>query len=419
MKTKEKTRYLKKAQYYHTQGELEKAVTFYARAALYANQNYDILSKMAKCLSLQGKFKQSLDIHLFLALKYPKRHQGDGFYILKNKLRTHINRTQDLDLCQYSINILEKISSLLENKTKAYYILSDLYWCNNQKDKALEVKSIAANEWAIREKKSQGKVSYPKSEPSKKLPDFLVLGAQKTGTTALYSYIVEHPDIYPSIIKEIFYFNTDLYTNGIDWYKSHFPMFDSQNYLTGEATAKYFNSGVAAKRIAKDLPDSKFIFIVRNPAERAISDYYMKVRNGMEKRTIEQAILSEIDFLKNTENVSYVNPGKRYSSKHNGYVLYGMYYFFLKKYLDRLSREKLIIIDSSDLRSNHQETLSKIFYFLGVSSLESKQRSKKVNVGSYSKESESYTKINRELTDFYKPYNSMLEELTGMKFSWE
>ena len=409
---------LDKAKEHHKLGEHDKAVNFYLQAAIESpNNNYDILSRMARCLSFQKKFKQALDIHLFLAAKYPQYHQGDGLYILKNGLRTKITKTNNYKLCENAIKILEKIALLINNKTKVNDVLSDLYWCLGDKKKAVRVKSLAANEFALRSKKELSDHSIEESDGSH-VPDFMVIGPQKTGTTALYSYLVKHPNIYTAIEKEIFYFNTDLYNNGVDWYGSHFPNFQNKEYLTGEATAKYFNSPDAAYRIIKDLPRLKIIFILRDPAARAISDYYMKVRNGIEKRSLSTAISEEIAILNSHRDQDLSTIDNKTLSNQKRYVLSGVYYFFIKRYLDNLDQNQCLILESSDLKKNHDAVLERVYKFLKVDNYLADGNKQQVNVGKYSKKDREYQDTYQQLTEFYQPYNKLLSDLTTMEFPW-
>lgn len=410
----------KKAKKHHADGKLNKAVSLYMKATMSSSDNYDTISRMTRCLSFQKKFKLALDAHLFLAVKYPQYHQGDSFYILKNDLRTHINKKKNYKLCQYAIDILEKIAQLLHNKTKVYDVLSDLYWCIGEKDKAVKTKSLASREFALRAKNSLQELENSETIAHGCLPNFMVIGPQKTGTTALYSFLIKHPDIYSSIQKEIFYFNTDLYNNGIDWYQSHFPVFSNKKYLTGEATAKYFNSLIAAQRIGKDLPLLKIIFILRDPAARAISDYYMKVRNGLEKRSLSDAIASEIKILQNYDDAELVNVSNQELPIPKRYVHSGLYYFFLKEYISQFASEQFLILESSNLKNNCDRVLQEVFTFLGVDNYSKVQNkaSQQVNVGVYSKKDKLYQDTYQKLTDFYQPYNKMLQELTEIKFPW-
>jgi len=131
------------------------------------------------------------------------------------------------------------------------------------------------------------------------IPDFLIIGFPKCGTTSLYEYLLQHPDIHPPIGKEIDYFDR-LYSRGRNWYKVRFPTVFKKNiftkvlgrdFLTGEATPRYMIHPHALNRIKKILPKAKFIILLRNPIDRAFSHYNMNFRNGYENLSFEQDIM--------------------------------------------------------------------------------------------------------------------------------
>ena len=114
------------------------------------------------------------------------------------------------------------------------------------------------------------------------LPDFIIIGAQKSGTTSLYRFIVKHPAIAPATKKEVHYFSI-WYKFGELWYRSHFPTNLSrynfykrtnQKLLSGEASPVYLFYPVVPGRMKELLPDVKLIVILRNPVDRAYSHYH-------------------------------------------------------------------------------------------------------------------------------------------------
>ena len=102
-------------------------------------------------------------------------------------------------------------------------------------------------------------------------PDFVIIGAQKSGTTSLYHYIVQHPEIEPASKKEIKFFDIH-YSEGEKWYLSHFPPKYpwADNRITGEGSPEYMYLPWAAERLIEFLPETKLVAILRNPVERAI-----------------------------------------------------------------------------------------------------------------------------------------------------
>jgi hypothetical protein len=221
-----------------------------------------------------------------------------------------------------------------------------------------------------------------------KLPDFIIMGEMKCGTTALYRYISEHPMVEPAKRKELAFFNAH-YEKGLDWYKSQFP--DCKNCFTGEATG-YLKFPDVAPRVYEAVPNVKLILILRNPVDRAYSHYHMHLRKRKIDVPFEEAVQGESTYLDK-----------------------GIYAWRLKKWMDVFPREQFHIIQSEQLYKHPQETLNETFKFLGLPSYE-------LNVYEHHN-SGSYQPMNPEtrkkLVDFYKPYNKELYDFLGVDYQWD
>ena len=110
------------------------------------------------------------------------------------------------------------------------------------------------------------------------LPDFIIIGTQRGGTTSLYSYLASHPSVGPASTKEVHFFDNK-YTKGLAWYRAHFPSaiekyyaehIQKRKFITGESSPYYLFHPHVPKRVAKDVPHAKFIVLLRNPVDRAI-----------------------------------------------------------------------------------------------------------------------------------------------------
>ena len=133
------------------------------------------------------------------------------------------------------------------------------------------------------------------------LPDFLVIGAARSGTTSLYRYLERHPAIAAASMKEIHYFSID-HWRGVEWYRAHFPTAMTRKIVTwrgdarcqtGEATPYYLFHPLAPERIADALPDIRLVILLRNPIDRAFSHYLHEVALGIEELPFERAIDEE------------------------------------------------------------------------------------------------------------------------------
>ena len=128
-----------------------------------------------------------------------------------------------------------------------------------------------------------------------KLPDFLGIGAQKAGTTYLYSLLSEHPQVFLSSPKELHFFSLH-YQKGLAWYQDQFK-FAATDKCCGEITPYYMFHPLASKRIRKHLPNVKLIVLLRDPVERALSQFFHSRRLGLEPLCFKDAFALEAQRL--------------------------------------------------------------------------------------------------------------------------
>ncbi|MGC9502459.1 tetratricopeptide repeat protein [Baaleninema sp.] len=236
-------------------------------------------------------------------------------------------------------------------------------------------------------------------------PDFIILGAQKAGTSSLYFYLSKNPQILSPLRKELEFWSWKFH-RGIDWYFSQFPPLtpDSQ-FLTGEACPGYLDFDVAAERLKENSPNTKFIILLRNPVDRAVSHYYHWIRRHQEDRSFDVAIQAKIMEIHQKGTVW---------NQHSNYVARGVYVEFIRHWLSLFPREKFLILKSEDFYQDPSKTLKKVDNFLGVP-VSTLSEYKKHNAGSYSPVSQ---KSRDYLNDFYSPYNQELEKLLGIELNW-
>lgn len=245
-------------------------------------------------------------------------------------------------------------------------------------------------------------------------PNFLIIGVQKGGTTSLYEYLCHHPQVIPNLHKEIDFFIWQYY-RGLDWYLAHFPPIPTGGeYITGEASPSYIVDSQVCDRIYQTFPKVKLIVTLRNPVNRAFSQY-QDHKNWMaqEKRTLEQAIIDEINILDTIEDPTLA--GAKFWGNQYGYLLRGMYVYFLEKWIQKFPPEQLLILKSEDLYSNPQTTLKQVFEFLNLPNHQLTEYHR-YTAGSYTAIPE---KLHQTLTDFFQPHNQKLEKLLGKKFHWD
>lgn len=191
---------------------------------------------------------------------------------------------------------------------------------------------------------------------------FLIAGAQKCGTTAVFSALSSHPDICPSSPKEVHFFDNDELFKDVfpDYtqYHKHFQ-FHASNLLYGEATPSYLYWKTAPARIHAYNADIKIIAILRNPIERAYSHWNMSVIKGNESLPFRQALLAESGRLASSTNGQ---------CKPHSYIDRGFYSLQIARYLDRFPRHNLLILRHEDLVADFTKTYQDICEFLDINS---------------------------------------------------
>lgn len=185
------------------------------------------------------------------------------------------------------------------------------------------------------------------------LPTFLIIGSQKAGTTSLYHVFKKHPQIFMSETKEInFFFHEHLYKRGIDFYKKYFENIKKNIDAVGEASPGYICHSQAPSRIRKYLPYIKLILTVRNPIERAYSQYWDNRKKLEETLTFKETLAVALS--------DFYEPGKL------GYFSRGVYIYYIKKYLEYFDRKQLLILVFDDIISHPLSFYKKCFQFLDV-----------------------------------------------------
>ena len=265
-----------------------------------------------------------------------------------------------------------------------------------------------------------------KALPLRALPDFVIIGAAKTGTTSLYSLVAQHPEIVPAIKKEVNYFQL-YYGFDSPWYRSHFPTkasrffsrISGRNLLTGEATPDYLFHPLVPGGMKKILPDVKLIVILRNPVDRAHSHYQMNVKDKVEPLSFEEAIEAEEKRYAEAreqliKNPDFVTDDARVNFLKYPYLAQGLYADHLENWFRYYDREKFLILINEDFRNNRQRSLDQVFEFLGVRPFQP-EKPRDLNVGDYPAMNED---TRRRLVEYFKPHNAKLSRLLQRSFDW-
>jgi hypothetical protein len=209
--------------------------------------------------------------------------------------------------------------------------------------------------------------SYGKATAAvRPLPDFLVIGAQKAGTTALYAYLRQHPGITGPSWKEVSFFDRH-YARGEAWYRGNFPNSLRARGLVGEASPSYLFHPLAPERVAALVPDAKLIALVRNPVDRAYSHYQHEVALGREPLSFEDALAAEGERLRGEEERLRSDPSYFSHAWWNyTYRARGLYADQLERWLALFPPEQLLVLPSEELGADPEAGYAQVLAFLGA-----------------------------------------------------
>ena len=196
------------------------------------------------------------------------------------------------------------------------------------------------------------------------LPTFIIAGAPRSGTTYLYDLCASHPAIYMARARSPepkFFLVDGEYAKGLDYYATTYFAQGSDFVAIGEKTTNYLEDPRVAARIAAALPEVKLVFVLRNPRERAFSNFLWSRKNGLETLDFDTALRRE------GEREASYPPAQRYSRPFS-YISRGMYARLLQPYLQHFDRSRLQFLLADDLAKTPAAAARQLFDFLDVSS---------------------------------------------------
>lgn len=281
--------------------------------------------------------------------------------------------------------------------------------------------SQSPDAWSRRLRRAAGPlvVASRRLDASKRaLPDFVVVGAQKSGTSTLYARLTAHPSVLSALRKEVHAF--DAAPRPAGWYRAFFPrqsaLVDTAARtgagLTGEATPFYLLHPAAPERMHALVPDAKVIAILRDPAARAISGYHHAVRMGHEARPIDEALDPDTEeVLADARDTAWFD-ARDCPARLRGYLARGRYAEQLERWFAAFPREQVLVIETDQLDAG--SAVSAALTFIGVpgdDALAAPDR----NVGAYVAPA---SEIESRLREYFAPHNERLFALLGVRWPW-
>ena len=255
-------------------------------------------------------------------------------------------------------------------------------------------------------------------------PGFLIVGAQRCGTTSMYKAITRHPAVLPAVLhKGAHYFDTG-YDRGPAWYRGHFPLQATARRvrretgtppITGESSPYYSFHPLAGERIARDLPGVRLIMLVRDPVERADSAHTHESARGFEDELFPRALELEEERLAGEEDRLRAEPLSRsYHHQHHAYVTRGRYVEQLERLTGLVGRDRLHLVDSDEFFTRPEKVYAAVLDFLRLPAW----RPESFEQHNARPRASMPTELRTRLEEHFAPYDARLAEWWGRTPAW-
>ncbi len=263
------------------------------------------------------------------------------------------------------------------------------------------------------------------TSPLRGLPDYLIIGAKRCGTTSMHNYLLSCPDVAPLFpqalhVKGAHYFDRQ-FDKPLSWYRSFFPVTgapgraDGLRRLSGEASPNYFIHPYAPKRAARVVPHARIIAQLRDPAERAYSQYRDEVKAGNETLSFADALAAEPERM--APELARMAQDEHYYSfahEHLAYRAQSMYADNLERWLAYFPREQVYVLRSEDLFARPAETFAGLTSFLGLPPYTPPGGFRQYNASPPARDADTVQQLREELA----PHTARLATVLGQPISW-
>jgi hypothetical protein len=260
------------------------------------------------------------------------------------------------------------------------------------------------------------------------LPDFMIIGAKRSGTTSLWNYLVQHPLVMPMYprsrgLKSPWYFYAN-YAKGDVWYRSHFATEGELDRLeavhgirplTGEACPYYMYDPRIVGRIHALMPDLRAVVLLRDPVKRAYSHFWERTGEGDETLSFEEALAAEPE--RTAGELERMEADPYYYSRAHDYFSYrdrGIYLPQLRRWTEVYPRERVLIMSAEELYADEQRAVDKVLAFLGLPP----HRLAVARRHNHLPAPKMRPETKEELTEFYRPHNRALFDWLGEDYGW-
>lgn len=254
------------------------------------------------------------------------------------------------------------------------------------------------------------------------LPSFIIIGAQRSGTTTLYRMLSEHPSVIrPTVSKGIGYFDLN-YDRGPRWYRGHFPLAPlggsrpaGASRMTFESSGYYSHHPLAIQRLTEDLPGVKLLMMLREPVDRAYSAHRHELNRGFESETFERALELEPERLDGEVEKMRNDPGyQSYAHRHHAYLGRSRYSEQVARIHTAVGKDRLHLVDADRFFARPHQEFEEIQRWLGLPLWQPE----KVVAWNAQPREPLELRLRERLTNYFEPFDRQLEEAAGISLSW-
>ena len=253
------------------------------------------------------------------------------------------------------------------------------------------------------------------SSPDRRsLPKLIIPGAMKAGTTSLFAYLEGHPQLAPSLEKEVHYFDMNFH-RGSGWYARQFPRWQGHSAVVSplpfESSPYYLFEPRVPARIRELVPDVKLVILLRDPVDRAFSHYHNNLRLGRENLSFEDAIDAEEERIAGEEERLLADPqAVSLAHKRYSYLRRGLYAEQLLRWRACFLEEQMLVVDAGRLFTDPRAVVAEVLAFVGVDPWEPPNFAAR-NEGRHGEAMQAATRSRLEV--FYEPHEQRLFDLIG------